>query len=231
MTPHWARACFDSSGSWKPSTSSSPSSAIDWAVSRRIVVDLPAPFGPSRPTQVPSGHVEVEAVDGRDRAVALDDAAQPNGQAGRSCGIPRWRFHAPFRIATASAYPYASIRVTRRSGRSAALSECLVDSDLVVLEAGPPATTVARRHGVQRLVGAPEVVLRNGRTRARARCPSHGRRAGRNARPSPSAPLPRAGRLPAAHPWRRPRPGDGARRSPRPSGPDRFPRSVLRVRT
>src|SRR4051794_33647899 len=33
----------------------SPSSAMAWAVSMRIVVDLPAPFGPSRPTQVPTG--------------------------------------------------------------------------------------------------------------------------------------------------------------------------------
>src|SRR3954452_18036088 len=33
----------------------SPSSAIAWAVSIRMVVDLPAPFGPSRPTQVPAG--------------------------------------------------------------------------------------------------------------------------------------------------------------------------------
>ena len=38
-----------------PSTSSSPSSAIACAVSIRIVVDLPAPLGPSRPTHVPSG--------------------------------------------------------------------------------------------------------------------------------------------------------------------------------
>src|SRR5207237_7531277 len=42
-------------GSRKPSTSSSPSSGIAWAVRRRIVVDLPAPLGPSRPTQVPTG--------------------------------------------------------------------------------------------------------------------------------------------------------------------------------
>src|SRR5918999_3884193 len=33
----------------------SPSSGIACAVSIFIVVDLPAPFGPSRPTQVPSG--------------------------------------------------------------------------------------------------------------------------------------------------------------------------------
>ena len=59
-TPSSARACFDSSGSVKPSTSSSPSSAIACAVSRRMVVDLPAPFGPSSPTQVPDRHVEIE---------------------------------------------------------------------------------------------------------------------------------------------------------------------------
>src|SRR5438105_15115029 len=39
----------------KPSTSSSPSSAIACPVSRRIVVDLPAPFGPRRPTHVATG--------------------------------------------------------------------------------------------------------------------------------------------------------------------------------
>ena len=66
----------------KPSTSISPSSAIACAVSMRIVVDLPAPLGPSRPTHVPVGHVEVEAVDGGDRAEAFDDAAQADGEIG-----------------------------------------------------------------------------------------------------------------------------------------------------
>jgi hypothetical protein len=55
VTPSCARACFDSSGKRKPSTSSSPSSAIACAVSIFIVVVLPAPFGPSRPTHVPYG--------------------------------------------------------------------------------------------------------------------------------------------------------------------------------
>src|SRR5206468_2413909 len=50
-----ARAAFDSFGSRKPSSSISPSSAIACAVRRRMVVDLPAPFGPSSPTQVPTG--------------------------------------------------------------------------------------------------------------------------------------------------------------------------------
>src|SRR3954453_17601485 len=54
-TPHSARATFDCRGSVNPSTSISPSSAIAWAVSIRIVVDLPAPVGPSRPTHVPAG--------------------------------------------------------------------------------------------------------------------------------------------------------------------------------
>jgi len=39
----------------KPSTSISPSPAMVCAVSNRLVVDLPAPFGPSSPTQVPTG--------------------------------------------------------------------------------------------------------------------------------------------------------------------------------
>ena len=55
------------------------------AVSIFIVVDLPAPLGPSRPTHVPVGHVEVEAVDGDDVAVVLDDAAQGD----REVGHPR----------------------------------------------------------------------------------------------------------------------------------------------
>ena len=42
-------------GSSCPSTRSSPASAIAWPVSSRIVVDLPAPLGPSRPRQMPSG--------------------------------------------------------------------------------------------------------------------------------------------------------------------------------
>src|SRR4029079_12508821 len=54
-TPHSARACFDSPGSRKPSTSSSPSSAMACAVSIFMVVDLPAPLGPRRPTHVPAG--------------------------------------------------------------------------------------------------------------------------------------------------------------------------------
>src|SRR3954447_17318203 len=54
-TPHSARATFDCPGSVYPSTSISPSSAIACAVSIRIVVLLPAPLGPSRPTHVPTG--------------------------------------------------------------------------------------------------------------------------------------------------------------------------------
>jgi hypothetical protein len=52
-------------------------SAIDCAVSSRIVVDFAAPLGPRKPTQV-DRHVEVQPVDGGNRAVALDDAAQPD---------------------------------------------------------------------------------------------------------------------------------------------------------
>ena len=54
-------------GSRKPSTSSSPSSAIACAVSSRIVVDLPAPFGPEQPDARAVRHVEVEPVDRGDR--------------------------------------------------------------------------------------------------------------------------------------------------------------------
>src|SRR5690242_14153568 len=54
-TPISDRASFDCRGSSCPSTRSRPSSAIAWPVSSRIVVDLPAPLGPSRPRQIPSG--------------------------------------------------------------------------------------------------------------------------------------------------------------------------------
>ena len=67
-------------GRRNPSTSISPSSAIDWAVRIRIVVDLPAPFGPEQPDARADRDVEVEVVDRRDRAVALDDAAQADGE-------------------------------------------------------------------------------------------------------------------------------------------------------
>src|SRR6185312_5867672 len=46
---------FDSPGSSCPSTRSWPPLAIACPVSSRIVVDLPAPLGPSRPRQMPSG--------------------------------------------------------------------------------------------------------------------------------------------------------------------------------
>ena len=53
---HLARASpWSRRAARRPSTSSSPSSAIAWAVSIFIVVLLPAPLGPSRPTHVPSG--------------------------------------------------------------------------------------------------------------------------------------------------------------------------------
>src|SRR4051794_31924019 len=54
-TPHIARAAFDCAGTGSPRISMWPASGIACAVSRRMVVDLPAPLGPSRPTQVPSG--------------------------------------------------------------------------------------------------------------------------------------------------------------------------------
>src|ERR671911_579694 len=50
-----ARASFAWRGSSCPSTVISPVSASAWPVRSRIVVDLPAPFGPSSPRQMPSG--------------------------------------------------------------------------------------------------------------------------------------------------------------------------------
>src|SRR3954464_10810216 len=55
VTPMRARASLDSRGSSYPSTRISPSSATACAVSMRMVVDFPAPLGPSRPKQIPSG--------------------------------------------------------------------------------------------------------------------------------------------------------------------------------
>ena len=57
-------------------------------VRRRIVVDLPAPFGPSRPTQVPSGTSRSRPSTAVIVAVALDDAAQADGEPLRPCGSP-----------------------------------------------------------------------------------------------------------------------------------------------
>src|SRR3954447_2149695 len=54
-TPHSARASLERFGTGRPRISISPSSGSACAVSSFIVVDLPAPLGPSRPTQVPSG--------------------------------------------------------------------------------------------------------------------------------------------------------------------------------
>src|SRR3954451_22961833 len=54
-TPHSARAAFDCAGTGRPRISISPSSGSACAVRSFIVVDLPAPLGPSRPTHVPSG--------------------------------------------------------------------------------------------------------------------------------------------------------------------------------
>src|SRR3954452_20340470 len=54
-TPHRARASLLRAGTGRPRISISPASGIACAVSRRMVVDLPAPLGPSSPTHVPSG--------------------------------------------------------------------------------------------------------------------------------------------------------------------------------
>ena len=84
--PAWSRA-----GSSWPSTSSSPSSAIACAVSSFIVVDLPAPLGPSSPKQVPSGTSRSSPSTAVIGAVALDGAAQADregGQAADASGRP-----------------------------------------------------------------------------------------------------------------------------------------------
>ena len=47
-----------------------------------MVVVLPAPFGPSRPKHSPALHLEIEAVDRDDVAVALDEPAAPQREPG-----------------------------------------------------------------------------------------------------------------------------------------------------
>ncbi len=59
-----------------PSTSIEPDVGRACPVSMRIVVDLPAPLGPSSPRTMPRGTVSVEAVDRRDRAELLDDLVE-----------------------------------------------------------------------------------------------------------------------------------------------------------
>ena len=45
-----------------------------------MVVVLPAPFGPSRPKHSPARDLEIEAVDGDDVAVALDEPRAARGE-------------------------------------------------------------------------------------------------------------------------------------------------------
>ena len=65
-----------------PSTVAVPSSAIASVVRILTVVDLPAPFGPTRAKIVPGGDGEVEAVERPDagvlprRGIGLDEAAR-----------------------------------------------------------------------------------------------------------------------------------------------------------
>ena len=54
-TPICALACFDFCGMGSPSTWILPLVARACPVSIRIVVDLPAPFGPSSPSTIPEG--------------------------------------------------------------------------------------------------------------------------------------------------------------------------------
>ena len=49
------------------------------------VVVLPAPLGPSRPKQMPRRHLEVDAVDGLDVAVVLDEARAAESGSGVRC--------------------------------------------------------------------------------------------------------------------------------------------------
>src|SRR5690606_31061125 len=52
-TPSWARICGPCVSGSIPSTRSSPPVRAETAPTMRIVVDLPAPFGPSRPKDSP----------------------------------------------------------------------------------------------------------------------------------------------------------------------------------
>ena len=59
-----------------PATSAEPLSGCRSVVRMRTMVVLPAPLGPSRPSTDPVGTVEIDAVEGRDVLVPLD---QPRG--------------------------------------------------------------------------------------------------------------------------------------------------------
>ena len=61
-----------------PASSTLPASGCSKPAISRSVVVLPEPDGPSSVKNSPRAHVEVDAVDGRDVAVALDQAAQPD---------------------------------------------------------------------------------------------------------------------------------------------------------
>ena len=98
-TPISARATFDSAGSSWPRTRRTPESGSAWPVSSRIVVDLPAPLGPSRPRQMPSGTSRSRpstAVIGpnllttpRSSIAAID--LMLSGHVRRACGSRPWK--------------------------------------------------------------------------------------------------------------------------------------------
>ena len=52
------------------------------------MVDLPGAVGPEQADARPLGNVEVEPVHGGDRAVALDGAAQADGQVAHPSSLP-----------------------------------------------------------------------------------------------------------------------------------------------
>ena len=78
--PAWTAAAARS-----PSTVISPASASACAVSIRIVVDLPAPFGPSRPKHTPAGTSRSRPSTADDRAEALAPRRGARSRARQSC--------------------------------------------------------------------------------------------------------------------------------------------------
>ena len=89
-TPSRPRIATPSFAGSSPKTRSSPSVTGETQPIIRIVDVFPAPFGPRKPNASPRWSVEVDRVDRRELAEALDEAA------GVDQGIPAVRLHGEY---------------------------------------------------------------------------------------------------------------------------------------
>ena len=94
----------------KPLMSAVPEVGGSSVVSMRISVDLPAPFGPSRPKISPFVDVEADALDGGEVAELLDDVPDVDGVASMQGSLR------PAAARTPSCRPPAGGRGCRRAG-------------------------------------------------------------------------------------------------------------------